>query len=390
MKLPTLRRTRPVRLPGVSGPARLDSRTDNLMKRLKPGDIAVLRHLDLDRVTAEAMVAAGVAAVVNAAPSISGRYPNLGPGVLVSAGIPLVDRAGMGVFGRVSDGDAVRLDGPALFRGDLQVAFGVEQTAESIEKSTAAARNGLVTQLEAFTADTIEHLRRNHDLLLEGVGVPDIRTRLTGRHVLVAVRGVTIHEDLAQLRAYIREYRPVLIGVDGGADSLLAAGHTPDLIVGDMESVPDGALRCGAELVVRGDGDRRSSGADRLERIGLDSQVFAGAGTSEDLAVLLADTKGASLIVVAGSSASLLDLLDRGRSGAPSALLTRLRSGAKVVDAKAVQQLCWSRIRTWHIVALVIAGLLALLVALAATPMAQDWLSATRQLSISEWERLLT
>lgn len=390
MKLPTLRRTRTARLPGVTGPARLDSRTDNLLKRLKPGNIAVLRHLDLDRVTAEAMVAAGVAAVVNAAPSISGRYPNLGPGVLVAAGIPLVDQAGMGVFGRVSDGDSVRLDGPALFCSDLQVAFGVEQTASSIETATAAARAGLVAQLEAFTADTIEHLRRNHDLLLESVGVPDIDTRLAGRHVLIAVRGADIREDLAKLRAYIREYRPILIGVDGGADSLLEAGHTPDLIVGDMESVPDGALRCGAELVVRSDHEGSPPGTDRLERIGLAARAFAAPGASEDLAVLLADSKGASLIVVAGSSASLLDLLDRGRSGTPSTLLTRLRAGAKLVDANSVGQLCHSRIHLWYIVALVIAGLLALLVALAATPLVQAWISALWQWSTSGWERLLT
>ncbi|MEQ4210067.1 putative cytokinetic ring protein SteA [Actinopolymorpha sp. B17G11] len=388
MRLPTLRRTRPARLPGVSGPARLDSRVDQLLKRLRPGDVAVLRHVDLDRVAAEAMVAAGVAAVVNAAPSISGRYPNLGPGVLVAAGIPLVDGAGMGVFGRVSDGDMVRLDGPALFHGDLQVAFGVEQTANSIEKATAAARAGLVAQLEAFTADTIEHLRRNHDLLLESVGVPDIDTRLAGRHVLIAVRGAEISEDLASLRAYIREYRPVLIGVDGGADSLLAAGHTPDIIVGDMELVPDGALRCGAELVVQGDRDGSTAGTDRLERIGLDSRAFDAPGASEDLAVLLADAKGARLIVVAGTSASLLDLLDRGRSGAPSTLLTRLRAGAKLVDAKAAGELCQSRIQTWHIVLLVIAGLLALLVALAATPVAQDWLASGWAWSTAGWERM--
>jgi uncharacterized membrane-anchored protein len=388
MKLPTLRRARPARLPGVSGPARLDGRLDNLLKRLKPGDIAVLRHVDLDRTAAEAMVAAGVSAVVNAAPSTSGRYPNLGPGVLVSAGIPLVDGAGMGVFGRVSDGDLVRLDGPALFRGDLQVAFGVEQTASSIDEATAAARANLVTQLEAFTADTIEHLRRNHDLLLESVGVPDIETQVAGRHVLIAVRGAEISEDLAGLRAYIREFQPVLIGVDGGADSLLAAGLTPDIIVGDMELVPDGALRCGAELVVRRDRDDSAAGLDRLERIGLDSRVFDAPGSSEDLAVLLADAKGARLIVVAGTSASLLDLLDRGRSGAPSTLLTRLRSGAKLVDAKAAGQLCQSRIQTWQIVLLVLVALVALLVALAATPMAQDWLATGVAWSATAWERI--
>jgi uncharacterized membrane-anchored protein len=374
MRLPTLRRSRPLTVPGVVGVARLDTRTKNLTKRLRPGDIAVINHLDLDRVSAEALVAAGVAAVVNAAPSISGRYPNLGPGILVSAGIPLVDDVGMEVFAKVGEGDTVRLDGPSLIRGDAEVAFGVVQTLETVTKAADDARAGLATQLEAFAANTMEYLRRDRDLLLDGVGVPDIATELEGRHVLIVVRGYDYREDLVALRSYIREYRPVLVGVDGGADALLEARLKPDIIVGDMDSVSDMALRCGAELIVHAYRDGRAPGADRLERLGLESRIFAAAGTSEDVAMLLADSKGAALIVAVGTHLSLVEFLDKGRAGAASMFLTRLRVGGKLVDAKGVSRLYRSRIQTWQIVMLLVAGLLAFLVALAATPAGQAWL----------------
>ncbi len=374
MRLPTLRRPRPVALPGVVGVARLDSRTKNLTKRLRPGDIAVINHVDLDRVSAEALVAAQVAAVVNAAPSISGRYPNLGPGILAAAGIPLVDDVGADVFAKVGEGDAVRLHGASLYRGDTEVAFGVEQTEETVAKATDDARSGLAIQLEAFAANTMEYLRRDRDLLLDGVGVPDVSTPMEGRHVLIVVRGYDYREDLVALKSYIREYRPILVGVDGGADALLEARLKPDIIVGDMDSVSDTALRCGAELIVHAYRDGRAPGADRLDRLGLESRVFAATGTSEDIAMLLADSKGAALIVAVGTHLSLVEFLDKGRSGAASMFLTRLRVGGKLVDAKGVSRLYRSRIQTWQIVMLLVAGLLAFLVALAATPAGQAWL----------------
>ena len=374
MKLPTLRRVRPAPLPGITGVARLDTRTKNLTKRLRRGDIAILDHLDLDRVSAEALVAAGVSAVVNVAPSISGRYPNLGPGILVSAGIPLVDEVGVEVFAKVGEGDTVRLEHATLFRGESVIADGVEQSIESITLATERARTGLATQLEAFAANTMEYLRRDRDLLLDGVGVPDIETELDGRHVLIVVRGYDYRDDLVVLRPYIREYRPVLIGVDGGADALLEARLKPDIIVGDMDSVSDSALRCGAELVVHAYADGRAPGAERLERLGLESRIFAATGTSEDIAMLLADSRGAALIVAVGTHTSLVEFLDKGRSGMASMFLTRLRVGGKLVDAKGVSRLYRARIQTWQIAMLLVAGLLALLVALAATPAGQAWL----------------
>jgi uncharacterized membrane-anchored protein len=366
MKLPSLRRARPAELPGTTGVVRLDRRTKNLTKRLKPGEIAVIDHVDLDRVSAEALVDCRVAAVVNVADSISGRYPNLGPEILVEAGIPLVDGIGREVFSVLHEGERVRLNDGILYRGEEVVAKGVVQDSQSVAQLMDDARAGLSTQLEAFTANTLEYLRQERDLLLDGVGVPAVHTAMDGKHVLIVVRGYDYREDLVALRPYIREYRPVLIGVDGGADALVENGYVPDLIVGDMDSVKDETLKCGAEVVVHAYRNGHAPGSERLERLGVESIEFPATGTSEDVAMLLADSKGASLIVAVGTHNSLVEFLDKGRSGMASTFITRLRVGAKLVDAKGVGRLYRSRVSTVQVVALITAGLFALGVAMVA------------------------
>ncbi len=361
MKLAPLRRPRP--RPGqlgVVGPARLDRRTKDLTKRLRPGDVAVIDHLDIDRVSADALVSCRVAAVVNASASTSGRYPNLGPEILLAAGVPLVDGVGREVMAEVREGDEVRLEGDTLYLGDRAVAVGTRQTLEQVEEAMSRARSGLATQLEDFAANTMEYLLKERDLLLDGVGVPVVRTRLEGRHALIVVRGYDYKEDLAALRPYVREYRPVLIGVDGGADALLEAGYAPDLVVGDMDSVSDAALRGGAEVVVHAYPDGRAPGLQRVQDLGVRAVVFPAAGTSEDVAMLLADEKGASLIVAVGTHATLVEFLDKGRGGMASTFLTRLRVGGKLVDAKGVSRLYRSRISTASLLLLVLATLVAM------------------------------
>jgi uncharacterized membrane-anchored protein len=360
-------------LPGILGVARLDRRTKRLTGRLQPGDIAVIDHVDIDRVSADALVTAKVAAVVNAAPSTSGRYPNLGPEILLAAGIPLLDAVGVTVFGEVTDGDLVRLDGDTLYAGERAIAVGTQQDEESITASMAEARAGLATQLEAFAANTMEYLLKERDLLLDGVGVPEIRTKLEGRHALIVVRGYDYREDLRVLRPYIREYRPVLLGVDGGADALVEAGYRPDLIIGDMDSVSDEVLRCGAEVVVHAYVDGTAPGLQRVQDLGVHSIIFPAAGTSEDVAMLLADEAGAELIVAVGTHATLVEFLDKGRQGMASTFLTRLRVGGKLVDAKGVSRLYRSRISSWSLVALVLATLVTMAAAVYASSAAQAY-----------------
>jgi uncharacterized membrane-anchored protein len=364
MRLPTLLRKRgtPAQIGGV---ARLDRRTKNLTKRLRAGEIAIIHHSDLDRVSAEALVEAGAAAVVNAVSSVSGRYPNLGPGILLEAGIPLIDNVGDHVFTRVHEGDRLSLDGGKLIdpSGNV-VAEGTFYTTEILEDHLEYARNGLSDQIEAFADNTMTYLRVEKELLLEGVGVPDVVSQIEGRHVLIVVRGYDYRSDLAALRPYISEYRPLLMGVDGGADALMEAGYQPDMIIGDMDSCSDGTLRSGAELVVHAYHDGRAPGLERIEKLGLRAVVFPALGTSEDAAMLLADSKGASLIVAVGTHASLVEFLDKGRAGMASTFLTRLRVGPKLVDAKGVSRIYRSQIKTWHLILFVLSGVIALLTAL--------------------------
>ena len=384
LSLRSLRR-RPPRepdLPGVKGTVRIDRRTKDLTKRLKSGDLAIIDHQDLDRVSAEALVACRPAAVINAATSISGRYPNMGPEILIGAGVPLLDDVGDDVMITLKDGQSARLDGDTLYVDDVVVAKGTLLDGEIVGSAMIEARAGLAVQLEAFAANTMEYLRRERALLLDGVGVPDITTVLEGRHALVVVRGYHYKEDLQTLRHYIREYRPVLIGVDGGADALLEAGHRPHLIVGDMDSVSDATLKCGAEIVVHAYRDGQAPGLERVRQLGLPSVVFPATGTSEDVAMLLADDKGASLIVTVGTHATLVEFLDKGRSGMASTFLTRLRIGSKLVDAKGVSRLYRSRISNLSLGVMLLVGLFALSVALAATPAG----TAILQVAAARWD----
>ena len=387
MRIGTLRRGRTQETgPGVGGIARLDRRTKNLTKRLRPGDIAVIDHVDIDRVSADSLVACKVAAVVNAAPSISGRYPNLGPEILLAAGIPLLDDVGREVFSRLKEGGHVRLDGKQLLGEQGEVlAEGIAQTDETVAAAMAEAKAGLSVQLEAFAANTMEYMKRERALLLDGVGVPDVVTSIEGRHVLVVVRGYDYKEDLHALRAYIRDYRPVLIGVDGGADALVEAGYQPDMIVGDMDSVSDDVLKSGAEVVVHAYADGRAPGLARVQDLGVEAITFPASATSEDIAMLLADEKGAQLIVAVGTHATLVEFLDKGRGGMASTFLTRLRLGGKLVDAKGVSRLYRSRISTAALVVLVLAAFIAIGSAIAVSAAGQVYLD----LLLDQWNSFM-
>jgi len=367
------RRPAPESGPGVTGIARVDRRTKNLTKRLRPGEIAIIDHLDIDAVAAQSLVACRPAAVVNASCSISGRYPNLGPQIIHQAGIPLIDDVGPDVLTAVQEGAVVRVHEGALWLGDRVVAKGTELDGSMIESAVETARAGLAVQIESFAANTMDFLRRERALLLDRAGVPQIETPVEGRQVLIVVRGHQYKEDLAMLRPYIREYRPVLIGVDGGADAILEAGYQPDMVLGDMDSVSDRALTCGAEIVVHAYRDGRAPGLERVRELGIDPVLFPAAGTSEDVAMLLADDKGAELIVAVGTHWGLVDFLDKGRAGMASTFLTRLRVSEKFVDAKGVSRLYRQRISTTQVVLLAIAGLVALAAALAATSAGQTF-----------------
>jgi uncharacterized membrane-anchored protein len=373
MKVPSagflhFRRGKAEEPPGIVGVARVDRRTKVLAKRLSAGDIAIIDHADLDRVSADELISRKVAAVVNVARSITGRYPNLGPQLLLDAGIPLVDDMGQDVLTRVAEGAQVRLDNETLYLGDQIVAKGTLQTEASVRTAMVEARSGVATQIDSFAANTLEFLRRERDLLTDGVPVSEIATDMRGRHVLVVVRGYHYREDLRALRPYIREFRPVIVAVDGAADALLECGLRPRVIIGDMDSITDEALGCGAELIVHAYPDGRAPGLTRVRDLGLEAVTCPVAGTSEDVALLVADAGGASLIAVVGTHWTLEEFLDKGRPGMSSTFLTQLRVGGKLVNARGVHQLYQSRISWWALLVLVLAAAVTVIVAIASSP----------------------
>ncbi|MCX6465821.1 MAG: putative cytokinetic ring protein SteA [Pseudonocardiales bacterium] len=380
-----LHRSRP-ELPGLSGTARVDRRTEALLRRIKPGEIAVLDQIDLDRATADALVSARVAAVVNAAPSISGRFPTLGPEVLLAAGIPLLDSAGPDVLAAVPDGARIRLHEGAVHLGEKEVARGTEQTADAVADALADAKSGLSHQLEAFAANTIEFMQRERSMLLYGVGVPDVEVDLAGRQVLVVAAGYDHVADLARLKNYIREYKPVLVGVGAGADALLAAGHTPQLIVGDPGEVSAEALGSGADVVVPAFADGHAPGLHRVQDLGAGAVTFPSSANPEDLALLVAAHHGASMIVTVGLSATMAEFLDRGRSGSnASTFLTRLQVGPTLVDGRVIAALYRSRISTGAILLMLAAAVVAIGAALLVSDAGDavlDWL-------VQSWNGLL-
>jgi uncharacterized membrane-anchored protein len=350
----------------ITGPARVDRRTKRLVKRLRPGDVAVIDHEDLDRVAAETLVDAAPVAVVNAAPSVSGRYPNLGPLLLCQAGIPLVDDVGDEVMEAVREGAPVTVDGDRVLVGSDVVATGTRQTTVTIDAAIEQARANMGAELERFVVNTVEYVHQDIALLTGELDLPDVAVDIADRHVLIVVRGIDYKDDLSLLQqsGYLRDVRPVVIGVDGGADALLELGVVPDLIIGDFDSVSEAALRSGAQLLVHGYTDGRAPGAKRLEDLGLPYSIFSAPGTSEDVAMLLAFEKGAELMVAVGTHNSMVEFLDKGRAGMASTFLVRMKVGSKLVDAKGVSRLYRTSVRTRDLVWMILAAFFTLAVAL--------------------------
>jgi uncharacterized membrane-anchored protein len=338
-----------------TGPARLDRRTKQLVRRLSPDDIAIIDHADLDRVSAEELLEAGVRVVINVAESQTGRFPNPGPLLLVRGGVRLIDAPGADLFETVSDGEPVTVRGAGLFRNGTRLAAGKELRADDLSENT------------------MRFLREEGRLLSEGIGFPALETRFRDRHALVVVRGPGHKRDLRIVRPYVRDFRPVLVAVDGGADALLDAGYKPDVIVGDMDSVSDSALRSGAELVVHAYEDGSAPGAARIRTLGLHHHLVPAPATSEDVALLLAYEKGAELIVAVGTHFNLIEFLERNRSGMSSTFLTRLKVGEILIDAKGVSRLVSRRVGLWPLAAFALAGLGALVVAVLVSPQLRSW-----------------
>ncbi|MEZ5322557.1 MAG: putative cytokinetic ring protein SteA [Microthrixaceae bacterium] len=348
----------------VTGTARVDRRTKDLVKRLQPGEIAVIDHRDLDRVAGENLAESGVAAVLNAAATSSGRYPNEGPVILLDAGIVLVDQLGPDLLDLIADGEQIEVVDDEVRRGEEVLATGVRHDADSIHEIHERSKANLGAEFVRFVENTAGYFESNQDLISDDLEVPDVGVDFRGRHVLMVVRGHDYRADLELLRqsGYISDQRPILIGVDGGADALIELGLTPDVVIGDFDSVSEPALRSGAKLVVHAFPDGHAPGAERLDEMHLPYLLFKASGTSEDIAMLLAFNRGAALIVAVGTHSSMVDFLDKGRSGMASTILTRMKVGPVLVDAKGVNRLYQSAVRKRDLAMLIAAALVTIVV----------------------------
>lgn len=323
----------------LTGSAKLDRRTKDLVKRLKSGDIAIINHRDIDAISAEELVESGVRAVINTASSTTGRYPNAGPLILADAGIPLIDTDGVDLFEKIGEGDQVRILSGEIYSNGIHLASGRVLDRDDVAEATEKGRREIGQALEEFAENTVSYLRQENGLLAGTLEFPHLETNFRDRHALIVVRGAGHKRDLKALKPYIRDVKPVLVAVDGGADAILDAGLKPDMIVGDMDSASDRALKSGAELVVHAYTDGSAPGGQRVERLGLNCKEVPAPGTSQDLAMLIAYEHGALLLVCVGSHFNLVEFLDKGRSGMSSTFLTRLRIGDRLVDTKGVSRL---------------------------------------------------
>lgn len=380
-------RTRSIEQPsGTTGTARVGRRVRDLAGRIAPGDVVVLDHADLDRASAQVLVDAEVAAVVNATRFVSGRYPPLGPELLASAGVGMVDGIGAAGLAAVRDGARVRVDNGAVHLGDGQVVRGRDVPPSLVELETRAARAGMTSQLETLTHNAAEMLRREQDLLLHGRGVPRVSAPMTDRSVVVAVEGHGWESELAAVTTFVREQQPVLVAVDGAADALREAGLRPAVVVVDGRSgaeLPSGkTLKAASDVVVVVDPGTGRTAVEALERMGIRPVRFETSVTTEDAALLLADAADAALVVGVGLHATLAELLDRERGGLASTYLTRLKLGPRLVDADAVPRLYAGRVRPHHLFLVMLAGLVALTIAVGTTPVGQEWFDT--------WGRWLT
>ncbi len=352
----------------IRGRARLDKRTKNLVKRLKKSDIAIINHDDIDEVAANSIIDIRPQLIINAESSITGKYPAKGVYKILKAGIPVLDEVGVGIFDKIKEGFLIEVKDNQIFWGNKLISQGKILTLEDVELKLAEARDNIQHELDNFVDNTLEYAKKEKDILLGNIEVPPLKTNMLNRHVLIVVRGSSYKEDLKTISSYVNEEEPILIGVDGGADALLEFGLVPNIIVGDMDSVSDGALKCGAELVVHAYADGNAPGMERVLEMNLEAQSFYMPGTSEDLAMILAWEYGASLMVAVGSHSNMIDFLEKGRKGMGSTFLVRLKVGSILVDARGVSQLYKQNLQTKYLAQLLIAAFVPITIILWVSP----------------------
>jgi uncharacterized membrane-anchored protein len=356
----------------IKGRLKKDKRTKNLTKRLKTGDIALIAHTDLDEVAALSLVEKKVKCIINVEETISGKYPNQGPSILLDANIPIFETKQKDIFDIVNEGDIIEIiEDEIIYKGN-KIADCELLDKNKIEELLNVGYANIEKELESFIENTLEYAKKEKGLVTGKIPIPKTETKIKGKHVLVVVRGKDYKADLEAIKSYIDEVNPILIGVDGGGDALLDFGYTPDMVVGDMDSVSDKCLKLVKEIIVHAYPDGRAPGLERVEKLGLKAKKFPAPGTSEDIAFLLAYANGADLIVAVGTHTNMIDFLEKGRPGMSSTFLVRLKVGSRLVDAKGVNKLYHSSFKLKYVAGIAIAALIPIVVITCMHPLMRE------------------
>lgn len=325
-------------LPGLHGALRDCTPGGNGMKKFRAGDIAVINAANISRQEAQALIDVQPAAVVNVAEFSTGTIPNYGPHMLLDAQVELLENVGEEFVAGFRDGKKARIttDGE-VFVGDTLLGQGIKVERAKAEKDFAGARRNLVDHMEAYFGNSIEFIHSEGPLLIDGLGIPEAGAEMRERKVLVVSPSEDHRGKIKGLRNFIREYDPVLVGVDSAADSLVELGYTPDLIVGNPQDIATETLRSGARVILPADPDGTAEGLERIQDLGIGAMTFpAATDSATDLALLLADYHEAEMIVQVGDSLDLDDIFAAEARATPAAMLTRLKAGSRLVDSSAI------------------------------------------------------
>lgn len=358
----------------IKGILKKDKTTKDLAKRIKFGEIAIIDHKDIDEVAALSLKDARIKAVINLNKSISGKYPNKGPLILHEAGICIFECEDKDIFDIIEEGECISIENQDIIYKNKIIGTCNQLTREKIDELLKVGYDNIENELDNFIDNTLHYAKKEKSLVTGDLDIPEISTNFKNRHALVVVRGKDYKKDLQAVRNYINEVNPILIGVDGGGDALLEFGYTPDMVVGDMDSVSDECLKKSKEIVVHGYADGRAPGLERVKNLDLESVLFASPGTSEDIAFLLAYSNDVDLIVAVGAHNSMIDFLEKGRKGMASTFLVRLKVGSKLIDAKGVNELYKSSLKPKYMIGLGLAALLPIIVITLLFPPMQELL----------------
>lgn len=323
----------------VEGIIKKGSKTKALIKYLNSNDIAVLNHNDIDELAAYALINSGISIILNTGLCMTGKYNSKGTSILIKNGIKLYEvKVSYELF---NDGDYVCIRDKDLIINKYNIFTNACTNVNEayVRKYTELSNTNANKELINFINNTLSYANEEKDKILFETSYPNINIKIKGRDVLIVVRGSFCESDLMALKSYIEFYKPVIIGVDGGADLLINNGYVPDILIGDMDSVSDLGIYRSKEIILHAYKNGYCPCKDRVDKMNVKYKILSMLGTSEDIAMLMAYDMGAEQIVLLGGHKCMYDFMEKGRKGMGSTLLTRIKIGEKLIDFKGISKI---------------------------------------------------